>query len=85
MDDVCYQVKVTQEIPFWSGDDEFDSFCESSGRTEEYVAGSFPSENFARVFAEALKQKIAENSGYVVTAFTPNVTVLMVSRSVKEI
>lgn len=84
MKDVYYQVKVTQEIPYWSGDDEFD-LCESSGRVEEYVAGSFPSEHLARVFAEALGQKIAEGSGYVVSAFTPKVTVLMVSRSVKEI
>lgn len=84
MKDVCYQVRVTQEIPYWSGDDDFD-LCASSGRVEEYVAGTFPSEHLARVFAEAMEQKIAEGSGYVVSAFTPKVTVLMVSRSVKEI
>lgn len=84
MKDVCYQVKVAQEIPFWSGDDEFD-ICESSGKVEEYVAGTFPSEHLARVFAEALGQKIAESNGYVVSAFTPKVTVLMVYRSYQKI
>ena len=72
--DVLYQVKVTQDIPYWSGDEEF-SFCESSGVTEEYVAGSFQSEEFARIFAEALKGKIAAGCDYAIMDATSfNVT-----------
>lgn len=82
--DVLYQVKVTQDIPYWSGDEEF-SFCESSGVTEEYVAGSFQSEEFARIFAEALKGKIAAGCDYAMDAFTPMVSVVMVTRSYKEL
>ncbi len=82
--EVLYQVKVTQDIPYWSDDEDF-SFCENSGVTEEYVAGSFQSEEFARIFAEALKSKIAAECDYAMDAFTPMVSVVMVTRSYKEI
>ncbi len=82
--DVLYQVKATQDIPYWSDDEDF-NFCENSGVTEEYVAGSFQSEEFAQIFAEALKGKIAAGCDYAMNAFTPMVSVVMVTRSYKEI
>ena len=58
-----YQVRVTQEIPFCDYDEDGEETQVSSGRIEEYVAGRFSAEHNAKLFAEALENKIAEGSG----------------------
>lgn len=60
-----YQVRVTQEIPFCDYDEDGEETQVSSGRIEEYVAGRFSAEHNAKLFAEALENKITEGSGYV--------------------
>lgn len=55
-----YQVRVTQEIPFCDYDEDGEETKVSSGRIEEYVAGRFSAEHNAKLFAEALENKIAE-------------------------
>lgn len=76
-----YQVRVTQEVPFIDYDENGEETQESSGHKEVYVAGTFQTEPNARLFAEALENKIAEGTGYVVNHFTPRVSVIKVSRT----
>lgn len=72
-----YQVRVTQEIPFCDYDEDGEETKVSSGRIEEYVAGRFSAEHNAKLFAEALENKIAEESGYVTNCFTPKVSIMI--------
>ena len=53
----------------------------SSGRIEEYVAGRFSAEHNAKLFAEALENKIAEESGYVTNCFTPKVSIIKITQT----
>lgn len=73
-----YQVRVTQEIPFCDYDEDGEETQVSSGRIEEYVAGRFSAEHNAKLFAEALENKIAEGSGYVTNCFTPKVSIIKI-------
>lgn len=73
-----YQVRVTQEIPFCDYDEDGEETKVSSGRIEEYVAGRFSAEHNAKLFAEALKNKIAEGSDYVTNCFTPKVSIIKI-------
>lgn len=77
-----YEVKVTQEIPYWNGDD--DEIMESTGKVKEYVAGTFRAEHLAKLFVEALEQQIADKSGYVSNAFTPEVSIWEVTEDAKR-
>jgi len=76
-----YKVKVTQEIPFISYDLDGEEERETTGRIEEYTAGTFSAEHNAKLFAEALEQKIAEGSGFIANCFTPKVSVIKVKRT----
>jgi len=82
-----YQVKTIQEIPYASWDDEFGDFTatESTGKVEEQIAGTFPALHLAQIFAKALKQEIAESTGFVVNCFTPRVVILKVERNITEL
>ena len=73
-----YQVRVTQEIPFCDYDEDGEETQVSSGRIEEYVAGRFSAEHNAKLFAEALENKITEGSGYVTNCFTPKVSIIKI-------
>lgn len=73
-----YQVRVTQEIPFCDYDENGEETKVSSGRIEEYVAGRFSAEHNAKLFAEALENKITEESGYVTNCFTPKVSIIKI-------
>lgn len=75
-----YQVRVTQEIPFCDYDEDGEETRVSSGRIEEYVAGRFSAEHNAKLFAEALENKIAEESGYVTNCFTPKVSIIKITQ-----
>ena len=76
-----YQVLVSQEVPFWDYDEDGEEIMESSGHTEVYVAGTFRAEQNARLFKEALEEKIADGTGYMVNHFTPRVSVVRVKRT----
>ena len=76
-----YQVRVVQEVPFANYDEDGEEITESSGHKEVYVAGTFRTEQNARLFMEALESKIAEGTGYVVNHFTPRVSVIKVNRT----
>lgn len=76
-----FQVRVTQEVPFLDYDEDGEENQESSGHKEEYVAGTFSAEHNARLFKEALETKIAEGSGYITNCFTPQVSVIRISRT----
>lgn len=76
-----YQVRVSQEVPFMDYDEDGEEITESSGHKEVYTAGTFRTEQNARLFAEALESKIAEGTGYVVNHFTPRVSVIKVNRT----
>ena len=79
-----YEVRVRQEIPYWNGDDD-DEIMETTGKVEEYVAGTFKAEHMARIFKDALEMKIAEEQNFVSTAFTPDVTIWEVTKERKQI
>ena len=81
-----YQVKTIQEIPYASWDDDFGDFTatESTGKVEEQIAGTFPSLHLAQTFAKALKQEIAEGSGFIVNCFTPKVVIMKVEKRITE-
>ena len=76
-----YQVLVSQEVPFLDYDEDGEEIMESSGHTEVYVAGTFRAEQNARLFKEALEEKIADGTGYMVNHFTPRVSVVRVKRT----
>lgn len=81
-----YEVRTIQEIPYADFDDDGEMICtESTGRTEVYTAGSFPSLHFARLFAKSLKLKIAEATGYVVNCFTPRVHIYQIDETETEV
>lgn len=82
-----YQVKTIQEIPYAEWDDDFGDFTatESTGKVEEYIAGTFPALHLAQLFTKALEQSIAESTGYTVNCFTPKVAILKVERSITEL
>ena len=82
-----YQVKTIQEIPYASWDDDFGDFTatESTGKVEEQIAGTFPSLHLAQTFAKALEQEIAEGAGFVVTCFTPKVSILKGEKQITEV
>lgn len=82
-----YQVKTIQEIPYAEWDDDFGDFMptESTGKVEEYIAGTFTALHLAQLFAKALEQGIAESTGYTVNCFTPKVVILKVERSITEL
>ena len=44
----------------------------------ENVAGRFSAEHNAKLFAEALENKITEGSGYVTNCFTPKVSIIKI-------
>ena len=78
-----YEVKVTQEIPYWDGNDE--TTMETTGPISEYIAGTFRAGHMARLFADALEQQIAEKSGFVSNAFTPQVTIWKVTEEKEKV
>lgn len=82
MNNILYKVKVTQEIPLVDFDEDGEEITTgSSGQIETYIAGTFKAEPNARLFAEALENKIAEGTGYVISHFTPRVQIIKVSRT----
>ena len=73
-----YQVRVVQEIPFRDYDEDGEEIRESSGYIEEYVAGKFLAEYNAKLFAEALENKIVKGSGYVTSCFMPKISIIKI-------
>lgn len=79
-----YVVIIRQNVPTVDFNEYGEEVYFNSDSEEVSVAGHFSSAEMAAIFAEALEQKIAEESQYVVTFFTPRVSVQKITTRRRE-
>lgn len=80
-----YEVIIRQNVPTVGMNEYGEEVFFDTDSEEVSVAGHFASAEMAALFANALEQKIAEESQYVVTFFTPRVSVHKIVSRRREI